>query len=103
MPHPRRGFDGTMQWLRHASLPRPAAGRLRANQDYDCARAPQSDCDQSKSDCHSHRSRSMSLVKLGWNGRWQKMLEAQHSTGLEPARVVGEHRSHYRAATETVE
>lgn len=45
----------------------------------------------------------MSLETLGWNGQWQELFEARISKGLAPARVVGEHRSHYRIATEVAE
>jgi len=45
----------------------------------------------------------MSLEALGWNGQWQEKFKALAATGLEPARVVGEHRSHYRVATESAE
>ena len=45
----------------------------------------------------------MSLEALGWNGQWQQKFEARAGTGLAPARVVGEHRSHYRVATEATE
>ena len=45
----------------------------------------------------------MSLEALGWNGQWQVKFEALAAPGLVPARVVGEHRSHYRVATEAAE
>ena len=45
----------------------------------------------------------MSLIALGWNAQWRKKLEACAGTGLVPARVVSEHRSHYRVATEAAE
>ncbi|MEQ1731125.1 MAG: ribosome small subunit-dependent GTPase A [Vicinamibacterales bacterium] len=45
----------------------------------------------------------MSLEALGWNGQWREKFEALAVTGLVPARVVGEHRSHYRVATEATE
>lgn len=45
----------------------------------------------------------MSLEALGWNGQWREKFEACAVTGLVPARVVGEHRSHYRVATEAAE
>ena len=41
----------------------------------------------------------MSLEALGWNARWQEKFEANAGEGLVRARVVGEHRSHYRIAT----
>ena len=45
----------------------------------------------------------MSLEALGWNTQWREKFEAHAATGLVPARVVGEHRSHYRVATEATE
>ncbi len=45
----------------------------------------------------------MSLEALGWNRQWREKFAARAATGLEPARVVGEHRSHYRVATEEAE
>jgi ribosome biogenesis GTPase / thiamine phosphate phosphatase len=45
----------------------------------------------------------MSLEALGWSGRWREKFEAHNGKGLVPARVVGEHRSHYRVATEATE
>jgi ribosome biogenesis GTPase / thiamine phosphate phosphatase len=45
----------------------------------------------------------MSLEALGWNGQWRAKFEALAGTGLVPARVVGEHRSHYQVATEATE
>lgn len=45
----------------------------------------------------------MSLEALGWNCHWQATFEAHSSNGLLPARVVGEHRSHYTVATGTTE
>jgi ribosome biogenesis GTPase len=45
----------------------------------------------------------MSLDTLGWNARWQEKFEVHSGDGLVPARVVGEHRSHYRIATEETE
>ncbi len=45
----------------------------------------------------------MSLKALGWNERWQEQFEAHGGEGLIAARVVGEHRSHYRVATEVAE
>jgi ribosome biogenesis GTPase len=45
----------------------------------------------------------MSLEELGWNARWQEKFEANGGEGLVPARVVAEHRSHYRIATEETE
>ena len=45
----------------------------------------------------------MTLEALGWNRQWQGKFEACAVTGLVPARVVGEHRSHYRVATAATE
>ena len=45
----------------------------------------------------------MSLEALGWNGHWRKKFETLAGRGLVPGRVVGEHRSHYRVATEVAE
>lgn len=45
----------------------------------------------------------MSLDALGWNERWQEKFEAFANKDLVPARVVGEHRSHYRVATGATE
>ncbi len=45
----------------------------------------------------------MSLETLGWNEHWREKFYAYIVTGLVPARVVGEHRSHYRVATEAAE
>lgn len=45
----------------------------------------------------------MSLEALGWNEKWHEKFAAQGGGGLVPARVVGEHRSHYRVATDSTE
>ena len=45
----------------------------------------------------------MSLEALGWNCHWRAMFGSHGSNGLLPARVVGEHRSHYKVATGTTE
>jgi ribosome biogenesis GTPase len=45
----------------------------------------------------------MSLEELGWNAQWQEKFAAQGCEGLVPARVVAEHRSHYRIATAETE
>jgi ribosome biogenesis GTPase len=45
----------------------------------------------------------MSLEALGWNGHWREKFAALAATSLVPGRVVGEHRSHYRVATEAAE
>lgn len=42
----------------------------------------------------------MALEAVGWNARWQQKFAAYAADDLFPARVVGEHRSHYRVATE---
>jgi ribosome biogenesis GTPase len=43
------------------------------------------------------------IEALGWNARWQEKFEAHGGAGLVPARVVAEHRSHYRIATDGAE
>jgi ribosome biogenesis GTPase / thiamine phosphate phosphatase len=45
----------------------------------------------------------MTLEALGWNSRRQEEFQAHAVQGLVPGRVVGEHRSHYRVATDTTE
>jgi ribosome biogenesis GTPase / thiamine phosphate phosphatase len=45
----------------------------------------------------------MSLEALGWNAQWSEKFEVHNGRGLVPARVVSEHRSHYRVATEATE
>src|ERR1700710_401933 len=45
----------------------------------------------------------MPLEELGWTAQWQEKFEANGGEGLVPARVVAEHRSHYRIATEETE
>lgn len=45
----------------------------------------------------------MDLELLGWNERRQHEFTAYATVGLLPGRVVGEHRSHYRVATEAAE
>ena len=45
----------------------------------------------------------MTLEALGWSSRRQEEFEAHAAEGLVPGRVVGEHRSHYRVATEATE
>lgn len=45
----------------------------------------------------------MSLEALGWNEQWGEKFEALGDAGLVPARVIGEHRSHYRVATGATE
>jgi ribosome biogenesis GTPase / thiamine phosphate phosphatase len=45
----------------------------------------------------------MTLEALGWSGRRQAEFAAHAADGLVPGRVVGEHRSHYRVATDSTE
>jgi ribosome biogenesis GTPase len=45
----------------------------------------------------------MTLEVLGWSERRQKEFTAHAAEGLLPGRVVGEHRSHYRVATDLTE
>jgi len=45
----------------------------------------------------------MTLEALGWSGRRQAEFGAHAAEGLVPGRVIGEHRSHYRVATEAAE
>jgi ribosome biogenesis GTPase len=45
----------------------------------------------------------MTLEALGWSVRRQEEFVAHAAEGLLPARVVGEHRSHYQVATEATE
>lgn len=45
----------------------------------------------------------MTLETYGWNSRWQEKFDALAAQGLVPGRVVGEHRSHHRVATDTSE
>lgn len=45
----------------------------------------------------------MSLEALGWNETWREKFAAQGGEALVPARVVGEHRSHYRVTTDVTE
>lgn len=45
----------------------------------------------------------MTLETLGWSGQRQAEFAARAVDGLVPGRVVSEHRSHYRVATDTVE
>ncbi len=45
----------------------------------------------------------MALEALGWNRQWQEKFVAHGGEGLVAARVVGEHRSHYRVATDAAE
>ena len=49
------------------------------------------------------RRLKMTLEALGWNSRRQEEFQAHAAQGLVPGRVVGEHRSHYRVATDTTE
>jgi ribosome biogenesis GTPase len=45
----------------------------------------------------------MTLEKLGWSAQRQAEFEPHAAVGLSPGRVVGEHRSHYRVATDSTE
>ena len=45
----------------------------------------------------------MTLDALGWSRQRQKDFAPHAAEGLLPGRVVGEHRSHYRVATEATE
>ncbi len=45
----------------------------------------------------------MTLEALGWSERRQEEFTAHAAEGLLPGRVVGEHRSHYRVATDSTE
>ena len=45
----------------------------------------------------------MSLESLGWNAEWQAKFTPYAVDALLPARVVGEHRSHYRVATDVAQ
>ena len=45
----------------------------------------------------------MTLEALGWSSRRQEEFKGHAAEGLVPGRVVGEHRSHYRVATEASE
>jgi ribosome biogenesis GTPase len=45
----------------------------------------------------------MTLEALGWSVRRQKEFALHAADGLIPGRVVSEHRSHYRVATEATE
>ena len=45
----------------------------------------------------------MTLAALGWNDRWRDAFEAIGGTSLLPARVIGEHRTHFDVATDVAE
>jgi ribosome biogenesis GTPase / thiamine phosphate phosphatase len=45
----------------------------------------------------------MTLKALGWSERLQNEFAAVAAEGVVPGRVVGEHRSHYRVATDAIE
>lgn len=45
----------------------------------------------------------MTLVALGWTDHWQRAFEPYAGGGLVPARVIGEHRTHFEVATDTAE
>jgi ribosome biogenesis GTPase / thiamine phosphate phosphatase len=45
----------------------------------------------------------MILEALGWNDAWQQKFDALGDRGLMPARVVGEHRTHYQVRVGEIE
>lgn len=45
----------------------------------------------------------MTLKALGWSGQRQGDFAARTADGLIPGRVVGEHRTHFKVATDAVE
>src|SRR4029077_6314463 len=45
----------------------------------------------------------MTLAALGWSELRQSEFATHAAAGLVPGRVVSEHRSHHRVATETIE
>ena len=45
----------------------------------------------------------MTFEALGWSGQRQRDFAARAADGLIPGRVVGEHRTHFRVATDAVE
>ncbi len=45
----------------------------------------------------------MTLEAFGWSDQRQAQFAASGADGLTPGRVVGEHRSHFRVATDTTE
>ena len=45
----------------------------------------------------------MTLDALGWSGQRQRDFAPRAADGLIPGRVVGEHRTHFRVATDAVE
>ena len=45
----------------------------------------------------------MTFEALGWSGHRQRDFAARAADGLIPGRVVGEHRTHFRVATDAVE
>jgi len=45
----------------------------------------------------------MTLAALGWSELWRQRFAALGTDGLVPARVVGEHRTHFRVATDETE
>jgi ribosome biogenesis GTPase / thiamine phosphate phosphatase len=45
----------------------------------------------------------MTLTALGWNEVWRQKFYARGTTGSVPGRVVSEHRTHYRVATDETE
>ena len=45
----------------------------------------------------------MTLAALGWGEKWLREFTIHAGEGRVPGRVVGEHRTHYRVATEATE
>jgi ribosome biogenesis GTPase / thiamine phosphate phosphatase len=45
----------------------------------------------------------MTLKTLGWSGQWQTEFAARAAEGLTPGRIVSEHRTGFRVATDTNE
>ena len=45
----------------------------------------------------------MTLAALGWGERRQSEFATHAAAGLVPGRVVSEHRSHHRVATDAIE
>lgn len=48
-------------------------------------------------------STAMTLAALGWTEQRQRDFEAHAADGLLAGRIIGEHRTHYRVATEATE
>jgi ribosome biogenesis GTPase / thiamine phosphate phosphatase len=45
----------------------------------------------------------MTLAAFGWNDRWLVKFAVHAGTGLLPARIIGEHRTHFEVATDAGE